>query len=245
MKKTIFFFALFVFTVCGSLSADVVTLQNGTATFSQTGAGCFPCGANQATDGNFGPDNSSLANGWSIANATFGDATSQTAVWETSNDVTATGISFSMHFNHFNPQHLLGRFRFSVTSDDRSLFADGLASGGDVNANWSVLQSPQVTGPLGMTFTTLGDQSVLASGTIPDQGTYTVNYTAPLSNVTGIRLEVIEDATLPFFDGPGLHPANGNFILTELVVTSVPEPSSLFLFGTALAYIASSRKRKS
>jgi hypothetical protein len=35
--------------------------------------------------------------------------------------------------------------------------------------------------------------------------------------VTGIRLEVLEDPSLPL-DGPGYHSTNGNFLLTELEV---------------------------
>ena len=45
-----------------------------------------------------------------------------------------------------------------------------------------------------MTFTTLGDNSVLVGGSTPATGTYDVSYTGAYSNVTGVRLEVLEDA---------------------------------------------------
>ena len=38
-----------------------------------------------------------------------------------------------------------------------------------------------------------------------------------LSPITGIRLEVLEDPSLPF-NGPGRQPTNGNFVLTELML---------------------------
>ena len=57
---------------------------------------------------------------------------------------------------------------------------------------------------------------------------------------------MFEDPTLPF-DGPGLQPTNGNFVLTELVVTTtdpVPEPATLGLVMlTGLAYAAPRRRR--
>jgi hypothetical protein len=154
-----------------------------------------------------------------------------------------------MHFLHFNPEHLLGRFRFSVTTDDRTTFADGLHTGGDVVANWTVLSSPSVSGPAGMTFTTLADQSILAGGVIAAQGVYTVNYTTGINGITGLRLEALEDPSLPGGNGPGLHLANGNFELNEMTLegTIVPVPSSILLFGTgsiALAGCGWRRKRR-
>jgi hypothetical protein len=205
-------------------AAVPVQLQNGTATFSQ------PCNnihsPDEAVDGNFNDIDADGVNGWAIA-ATCDDqtdnATNQTAVWETTTNVTGNGLTFTMYFNHFNPGHLLGRFRFSVTTDDRATFADGLDTGGDVEANWTVLTHPTVSGPAEMTFTTLADHSILAGGTIPAQGTYTVIYETPVSDITGVRLEVLEDPSLPF-NGPGLFPGNSNFMLTEMTLDATPIP---------------------
>jgi hypothetical protein len=162
-------------------------------------------------------------------------------VWETAADLGAGGLSVTMHFLHFNPGHLLGRFRFSITTDDRGTFADGLHTGGDVSANWIVLTNPTVIGPVGMTFTTLSVESILAGGLIAAQGTYTVRYSTAVGGITGLRLEAMEDPSLPAGDGPGLHAGNGNFLLTEMTV--VPEPSSLMLASLGLFGLALARRR--
>ena len=220
---------------------STIELQNGTATFSQLING-GPYSPAQAVDGNFGDPN-----GWAIATSQVFDGTSeQTAVWETTTDLAAGDLTFTMHFLHNNPGHLLGRFRISVTTDDRSTFADGLHTGGDVDANWIVLSSPEVIGPTGMTFTTLGDQSVLAGGATASKGVYTVTYTNDISGITGFRLEALEDPSLPGGNGPGLFPDNGNFLLTEIILdgTIVPVPASVWLFSSGLIGLISIARRK-
>jgi hypothetical protein len=206
MKTRVFAVYSVIFLIFGLAQAATVQFQNGTATFSQSGFS-----VDQAVDGIF--DDS----GWAIADPT-NSTTNQTAVWETTNDVNGNHLTFTMYFNHSNPGHLLGRFRLSATKDNRDTFADGLNNGGNVNANWTVLTNPIVTGPTGMTFTMLPDNSVLAAGTIPATGTYVVVYNIPISGVTGIRLEVLEDPSLPG-NGPGLY-RNGNFCLSEMTLVS-------------------------
>ena len=98
--------------------------------------GGFPVG--DASDGSV-----DSGSGWAIFRAA-GDplplgTTSETAVWETATDVEAPGdlvrLSVAMHEVFTSPPfHLIGRFRWSVTTDERDTFADGLATGGDVTA---------------------------------------------------------------------------------------------------------------
>src|SRR4030095_10868960 len=195
-------------------SVGSVLLQNGTATFSSTRAEITS--PDQAFDGDF-----ASVNGWGIAREDAIDGTtSETAVWETASDVSAGPLVFRMYFLHDNPGHLLGRFRFSVTTDYRNTFADGLGTGRDLEANWIGPTNPTVSGPAGMTFTMLPDNSILAGGTTAAQGAYTVSYSTAVSGITGIRLEAIEHPSLPG-DGPGLFPRNGNFLLTELQLNPV------------------------
>ena len=96
---------------------------------------------------------------------------------------------------------------------------------------------PSVIGPAGLTFTTLGDNSVLVGGTFPATGTYSVWYSGAFSGITGVRLEVIEDPSLPF-SGPGSQVNNGNLVLSEITLTAtstIPEPTTLTLFAIGLA----------
>ena len=128
-----------------------------------------------------------------------------------------------MDFAFSVPDHLIGRFRFSVTNADRSTFADDLDRNGDVSAPWTVLTNPAVfSSDPNMTFTVLADGSILAanpSGQSPV--TYTVTYANTLSRTTGIRLEVLEHPSLPG-NGPGLDASFGNFILTEVRMDNRP-----------------------
>ena len=189
-----------------------VTLQSGTATFSQG------CAEGHTPDFSVNDDFFDR-HGWAISRtcAAGDDTFYEVAVWETETDFSTTQINVRLHQNIEN-QHYLGRFRLSLTSDDRSTFADDLDNGGDVGATWTVLTSPVVSGPAGMTFTILGDDSILAGGLPPAASAiYDIQYTGTYVDITGIRLEVLEDPSLPF-NGPGLQPTNGNFVLSEIQV---------------------------
>ncbi len=112
--------------------AQIILLQNATATFSQSQFADFNVG--KAIDGN-SADNL----GWAIFP---GSGVDQTAVFETQLDAGFAGgslLTFTVQSLYSNAGHNLGRFRFSITTDDRSTFADGLSTGGDVTANWFVL----------------------------------------------------------------------------------------------------------
>lgn len=195
-------------------SADEVPvpMQQGTATYTQVLPACSSHTPDASVDGDV-----MSRNGWAISTDCHAtDAcTDQTAVWETVSDFSSSELHFLLHQNVEN-LHYMGRFRLSITSDDRSTFADDLDTGGDVTATWTVLASPEATGPAGMTFTVLGDGSILAGGSPPvSSALYEVRYRGAFFDVTGVRLEMIEHPSLPF-DGPGLQPTNGNFVLSEI-----------------------------
>lgn len=220
---------------CTSLSAvslaQAVGLQNATASFSQTFSGTW--NVSEAIDGVKGITD----NGWAVSTGSATNA--ETAVFETINNVTANGlqVTFVHDYASLGGTHLLGRYRVSVTSDDRSEFADGLQSGGDITANWTVLTPTSVSaGAMGSTI--LGDGSILMSNVVALTD-YVVTFDTPVTNITGIRIEAMEDASLPT-GGPGMY-SNGNFVLTELEVEAVPEPATMSVL--ALAALGFLRKK--
>jgi len=213
--------------VAGRAAAFPVALQDATATFSQD-----QFSVASAIEG------SSVTTGWAI----YPDIVDQTAVFETSADLFAAAGTLTFTLMQLlngpptlPPQHLLGRFRLSVTTDPRDTFADGLANGGDVTTNWTVLDPTSIASANGVTFTKLSDFSILAGGPTPNTDVYTVTASTTLSGITGIRLEMLENASLPF-SGPGRQPTNGNFVLTHLAVDAmpVPEPSRVALLCAGL-----------
>ena len=69
---------------------------------------------------------------------------------------------------------------------------------------------------IGATLKVLDDNSVLASGKLPQQETYTLVADTDSVGITGIRLEALADASLPAH-GPG-RANNGNFVLSEVTL---------------------------
>jgi hypothetical protein len=210
--------------LAGRLCGAAVPLQNATATLSQSGG----WNVGTAIDGVVNADV-----GWAVFDFAAGQARAATAVFETVTDVGfAEGSLFTFQLSQINhnPQHTIGRFRLSVTTDNRDNFADGLANGGSVNANWIVLKPFSVVATGGTEFEILNDDSILAAGSNPDTSVYSITATTSLEHITGIRLEVLQDPSLPL-TGPGRYPSNGNFVLSEfeMDIVPVPEPSIALL----------------
>lgn len=201
--------------------AESVMLQQPTATYSQTQLGFWSVA--HAIDAD--TDNS----GWAVQRADgFGSA--EIAVFETVQDIgfsagTELTVRLQTHLVNSDGPHNLGRFRLSVTSDDRSSFADGLGIDGDVTANWQVLQPLTTASAAGAVLTVLPDGSLLASGTDADTETHDVTARTLLPRITGIRLETLNDDSLPH-GGPGRAP-NGNFVLVDFRVSAEPIRSDL------------------
>jgi hypothetical protein len=194
-----------------------VTLQNATATFSQTLAANFSVAT--AIDGS-----KTNALGWAIQGAIV----NQTAAFETSTDTPAfaggTQIGVVLTHDFAAPSdHSLGSFRVAVTTSDRSSFADGNSGAttpGNVGptANWTVLEpiSACATNDT-ITFESLVNDAILVSEHDVTPVVYTIVFQTPLTGITGVRLEALEHPSLPS-SGPGTNDGNGNFVLTELEV---------------------------
>ncbi len=81
---------------------------------------------------------------------------------------------------------------------------------------WTIVDPAEVKSAAGTTFTKQADKSILAGGKNPPLDTYTVVINTPMKEITGLRLEVLADKSLPA-KGPGRN-SNGNFVLSELKV---------------------------
>ena len=71
---------------------------------------------------------------------------------------------------------------------------------------------------------------------------YGVTGVTDLSGITGIRLEVLKDPSLPA-GGPGFY-LNGNFVLTELELATIPEPATVALVGMAFGVMGLASRRR-
>jgi WD40 repeat protein len=116
----------------------------------------------------------------------------------------------------------LAERRLSLAPDDgaaAAVLAEVLPDP-DESRGWTSLLPAAVTSAAGATLTRLPDGSVLAGGLNPAADTYTVEAVIGLSEITAMRLEALPDPSLPHH-GPGRDPANGNFMLHEIRLSTV------------------------
>jgi hypothetical protein len=92
---------------------------------------------------------------------------------------------------------------------------------------WTVLQPSHYVSLGGATLKLLPDGSLLAGGKNPDADAYELSASTGLTGITGVRLEVMNDPSLPA-GGPG-RDAEGNFFLSDFEVQAAPaeKPASL------------------
>jgi hypothetical protein len=192
-----------------------VILRNATADFSQIDRPVA-----ETIDGDL------MGGGWALRHPVDFQGPvirAATAVFEAEDDVgfaEGTRLTFTLTHSELNG-HNLGRFRVSVTTDDRPTFADGLATHGDISANWTILQPISAEAAGSSQLTILPDQSVLVGGEADRFATFTITAVTPLTGITGFRLETLKHPSLPFQGGPG-QGANGNAVLSEFAVQAAP-----------------------
>jgi Protein of unknown function (DUF1553)/Protein of unknown function (DUF1549)/Planctomycete cytochrome C len=85
---------------------------------------------------------------------------------------------------------------------------------------WRVLRPSRYTSSGGATLNVMSDGSVLAAGKNPEADTYTLQARLEGSGITGLRLEVLQDPSLPR-GGPGRDP-EGNFFLSQVEAEVAP-----------------------
>ena len=88
--------------------------------------------------------------------------------------------------------------------------------------SWSPLPSDMMLSTSGADLVGDGD-SIAARGARPEQDTYVITSHPPPTRVTGVKLEVLSDESLPM-KGPGRND-NGNFHLSEFVLEHFPSGS--------------------
>jgi len=103
---------------------------------------------------------------------------------------------------------------------------------------WTVLEVETITSAGGATFTKQPDGSILVGGMNPPTDSYTLTAKTMLKGITGVRLEVLADPSLPV-SGPGRTP-NGNFVLNEFWVAvakagETPEKAKVVTLQNPLA----------
>jgi hypothetical protein len=87
-------------------------------------------------------------------------------------------------------------------------------------ARWTALDATNYSSAGSATFTKLADKSLLAGGKNSTNDVYTVTAPAALEKITGMRLEVFPDNSLPQ-KSLGRDP-NGSFVLSRFEVTAAP-----------------------
>jgi hypothetical protein len=87
--------------------------------------------------------------------------------------------------------------------------------------SWTPLDATTMKSQGGAIFNKQKDFSILLSGTNSPQENYTITFDTKIPDITGIRLEVLPDKSLPA-QGPG-RAANGNFVLNEFKVAYVKQ----------------------
>ncbi|MCY2986706.1 MAG: hypothetical protein NTY19_02445 [Planctomycetota bacterium] len=90
----------------------------------------------------------------------------------------------------------------------------------EVEAIWTTIEPTRFASAGGATLRKLPDESILAGGENPSPDTYTITASIELSGITGFRLELLPDPSLPG-GGPG-RAINGSFALNEFCVTASP-----------------------
>jgi len=230
-----------------SFNGERVVLTNGTAQLSQGGFS-----VDNVIDGAFNFESTGGV-GWAdVGGGSTGNTNSNIATFETAKDIgrSATTELTAEIFSGGFGRHTIGKFRISATTADRSLFANGNDNGGAGVGNeagiWQILNPLEALSDSAGRTLTIDSLTgiVLISGGSPEFELTTLRFLTELQGITGFRLEVLEDGSLPF-DGPGFGPGNGNFVLRDFSIFAsvVPEPASMLLLVMGGAALARRRQR--
>ncbi len=188
-------------------------------------------------------------NGWAIGNSDLYNAGQDPtepaeAILTAEQPLSLGGLTeliFTIKSENY-PNFNLGRFRLSITTDAQVEFDPPPGE----DDNWIELVPRSVESAYGTTLNILDDNSILASGYNPVYEILTVTAWTDLDNITGYRLEALED---PSLDGEGPGRAGiGNFAISYFGVEAalVPEPTTWAMLGGLLTsgYLAFRWRRR-
>lgn len=175
-------------------------------------------------------DNVENTSGWAVNDGLSPDVTSQTreACAQLTTGTTpdyaagATKVRFVLKHLSGNSLYYLGKFKLYVTRAPKTAFANG---GSDCNLAedgyaWAVVEpSSYTTNVSGLTLSETADNALVVNSCAATSGsvTFTITGTAGIDQITGIRIQAIDDDTVSYLPtgGPGCA-GNGNFVLSEV-----------------------------
>ncbi len=206
-----------------------LTFGKGETTFSQEN---YPIAA--AIDGN-------LNTGWGIAGDPAGIGGDREATFyfaEALDLPAATTIELRLE-QQLGNRHTLGNFRLdaiSVPVPDETkseearraeYFEKEFAAWADATVArsqpWTPLTPLEMSAEKHTTLVRLEDDSILATGDLPNNDIYTLSLRTDARDISGIRLEVLPDESLPGGGpGRGVILSEGDFLLTGIKVSAAP-----------------------
>lgn len=107
-----------------------------------------------------------------------------------------------------------------LTAERQQAVQQFIAQRENVQQNWTLSKPTQWEAKQGSVLKLQPDQSLLAEGNRPERDTYRILLETDQKSITGLRLEVLDDDSLPM-RGPGRQD-NGNLHLSEIRVTAHP-----------------------
>ncbi len=103
------------------------------------------------------------------------------------------------------------------------------------SVEWTSVEALSMASEGGATLTRLDDGSILASGKSPEMDSYTLTVSAPLREISALRVEAIPHDSMPRKSCG--RAGNGNFVLTELIARVTPPEGGA---GAAIAFQSAS-----
>jgi hypothetical protein len=149
---------------------------------------------------------------------TMKDFYSMLAFWESSDEPSLTVADESHNKQRQETEAEIARLEkaFDVATPALAAEQEKWEKESSASVQWTPVEIDSFSSGEGTKLTKLKDGSLLASGKTPEKDTYTVTARTDLTGITGFRLELLTDPSLPG-NGPG-RSVSGNLVLGEFKV---------------------------